>query len=200
LGAGGLLIWGLVRGRVCEFGERRAGAQRFQGLVRRDAWMVAGPAGWLRESGSRLPHSKAFGWLVRRGYSAPLQGWVIYVIGYLGRCPRLVWSCAVGAQEGGLGEGAEGKVRSEKFEWRMGRGACSGMGTGTAAVKRATSAMALARYHGTLTESARERDLAESERRCGFRKRAGAAVRAGIWCLACCWLVSGEPGWYSSRR
>ena len=27
----------------------------------------AGPAGWLRESGSRLPHSKAFGWLVRRG-------------------------------------------------------------------------------------------------------------------------------------
>ena len=70
--------------------------------------MVAGPAGWLRESGSRLPHSKAFGWLVRRGYSAPLQGWVIYVIGYLGRCPRLVWSCAVGAQEGGLGEGRGG--------------------------------------------------------------------------------------------
>ena len=27
----------------------------------------AGPAGWLRESGSRLPHSKAFGWLVGRG-------------------------------------------------------------------------------------------------------------------------------------
>ncbi len=25
----------------------------------------AGPAGWLRESGSRLPQSKAFGWLVR---------------------------------------------------------------------------------------------------------------------------------------
>jgi len=26
----------------------------------------AGPAGWLRESGSRLPHSKACGGLVRR--------------------------------------------------------------------------------------------------------------------------------------
>ncbi len=24
----------------------------------------AGPAGWFRESGSGLPHSKAFGWLV----------------------------------------------------------------------------------------------------------------------------------------
>jgi hypothetical protein len=27
----------------------------------------AGPAGWLRESGSRLPQSKAFGRLGRRG-------------------------------------------------------------------------------------------------------------------------------------
>ncbi len=66
------------RGRVGR--GRRAGAQRSQGRVRRGGrvrrreygasraracgerglgW--AGPAGWLRESGSRLPHSKAFG-------------------------------------------------------------------------------------------------------------------------------------------
>ena len=63
-----------------EFGGSRAGAQRSQGRVRRGGrvrrrecgasrsracWEGClngtGPAGWLRESGSRLPHSKAFG-------------------------------------------------------------------------------------------------------------------------------------------
>jgi hypothetical protein len=66
------------RGRVGR--GRRAGAQRSQGRVRRGGrvrrrecgasrsracWEGClngtGPAGWLRESGSRLPHSKAFG-------------------------------------------------------------------------------------------------------------------------------------------
>ena len=40
---------------------------RVPGLVERAGLNGAGPAGWLRESGSRLSHSKAFGWLVRRG-------------------------------------------------------------------------------------------------------------------------------------
>ena len=48
-------------------GDKRRDAASTLGLVGRAGLNWAGPAGWLRESGSRLPQSKAFGWLVRRG-------------------------------------------------------------------------------------------------------------------------------------
>jgi hypothetical protein len=43
--------------------------------------------------GTPLPLWGLFG----EGDGAPFQGLVGLVMGYLGRCPRLVWSCAVGA-------------------------------------------------------------------------------------------------------
>jgi hypothetical protein len=74
-------MWGLwregwisVRERECEMRcddwwregrVRSLAVPGWFGGVESLSW--AAPAGWLRESGSRLPHSKAFGWLVRRG-------------------------------------------------------------------------------------------------------------------------------------
>jgi hypothetical protein len=51
--------------------------------------------------------------LVGRGYGASLQAAGSCYWGDLGRCSRLVWSCAVGAYEGGLlGEGEYGASRA----------------------------------------------------------------------------------------
>ena len=72
------MLWAGIRCPVGTRGEGR-GVESLGG---------AGPAGWLRESGSRLPQSKAFGWLIlgglyggclSRGFrrrSGRLVGWV----------------------------------------------------------------------------------------------------------------------------
>ncbi len=51
------MLWAGIRCPVGTRGEGR-GVESLGG---------AGPAGWLRESGSRLPQSKAFGWLILGG-------------------------------------------------------------------------------------------------------------------------------------
>ena len=57
---------GLVRRGRLLVGWREYGASRSPGLVGGASLNGAGPAGWHRESGSGLPQSKAFGWLVER--------------------------------------------------------------------------------------------------------------------------------------
>ena len=80
----GLVLAGAVGGpgaggARCEFGERRAGAQRFLGACWEGCLNGAGPAGWHRESGSRLPQSKVtaavtVGGLVGRGPTGTSAG------------------------------------------------------------------------------------------------------------------------------